>query len=194
MEPTTWRPAGERTEWNAIIGRYLPRLQQFAQRHLPIGVQGVIGPEDVVQEAVMKGLRQVDRIEFQHEGAFLAYLLTSIRHRIIDEIRKTRRRPLFEPLGDRDSIDPAVSPLERLIIGENAQHVAAALGRLCRRDRRLLLLRLHLRLSYGEVAVRMRMRSKDAVRMAVRRALQRLAERVAGEHHSSAGGTVTTGC
>ena len=43
-------PAG----WNVLIGSYLPRLRQFAQRHLPAGGRGAIGADDVVQEAVMK--------------------------------------------------------------------------------------------------------------------------------------------
>ena len=104
-------PAG----WNVLIGSYLPRLRQFAQRHLPAGGRGAIGADDVVQEAVMKSLRQLHRFEFRHDGAFLAYLRKSIRHRIVDEIRRAHRRPALISLSGLESIDWAVSPLERLI-------------------------------------------------------------------------------
>ena len=75
MEPTTagtW--ATNRAEWNALIGRYLPQLKRFAQTHLPAHLRGTITADDLVQEVVLSGIRQLHRLEFRHEHAFLSLL------------------------------------------------------------------------------------------------------------------------
>jgi len=174
VEPTTagtW--ATNRDEWNALIGRYLPQLKRFAQAHLPAHLRGTITADDLVQEVVLSGIRQLHRLEFRHEHAFLSYLLTSIRHRIVDEIRRTRRQPALVQVGNWN-VDPSVSPLQQLITRENVRRYAKALACLGDRDRQLIVLRLVRGLSCLDVADRLGMRSEAAVHMAVRRALQRL--------------------
>jgi RNA polymerase sigma factor (sigma-70 family) len=175
VEPTTATWAGNRSEWNALIGCYLPQLKRFAERHLPAQLRGAITPDDLVQEAVLNGIRQLPRLELRHEHAFLSYLLTSIRHRIVDEIRRTRRRPALVLHAEVDwNADPNVSPLQRLIMRENLRRYAKALACLGDRDRQLIILRLDKGLSCLDVAARLGMPSEAAVQMAVRRALRRL--------------------
>ena len=174
MEPTTvgtW--ATNRAEWNALIGRYLPQLKRFAQAHLPAHLRGTITADDLVQEVVLSGIRQLHRLELRHEHAFLCYLRTSIRHRIVDEIRRTRRQPALLLVGDWN-VDPSVSPLQQLITRENLRRYAKALACLTDRDRQLIVLRLVRGLSCRDVADRLGMRSEAAVHMAAKRALQRL--------------------
>ena len=176
MEPTTvgtW--ATNQVEWNALIGRYLPQLKRFAISHLPTQLHGTITADDLVQEVVLSGLRQLPRLELSHEQAFLSYLRTSIRHRIVDEVRRTRRQPAFVLDGDGNcSVDRGVSPLQRLITRESLRRYAKALACLADRDRQLIVLRLVRGLSCLEVAVRLGIPSEPAVRMAIRRALRRL--------------------
>jgi RNA polymerase sigma factor (sigma-70 family) len=175
VEPTTATWAGNRAEWNAVIGCYLPQLKRFAERHLPAQLRGAITPDDLVQEAVLNGIRQLPRLEVRHEHAFLSYLMTSIRHRIVDEIRRTRRRPALVLHTEVDwNADPGVSPLQRLIMRENLRRYAKALACLGDRDRQLIILRLDKGLSCLDVAVRLGMPSEAAVQMAVKRALRRL--------------------
>jgi DNA-directed RNA polymerase specialized sigma24 family protein len=100
-------------------------------------------------------------------------LLTSIRHRIVDEIRRTRRQPALVLVGNWN-VDPSVSPLQRLITRENLRRYAKALACLADRDRQLIVLRLVQGLSCLDVADRLGMRSEAAVHMAVKRALRRL--------------------
>ena len=178
MEPTTagtW--ATNRAEWNAVIGGYLPQLKRFAQTHLPAHLRGTITADDLVQEVVLSGIRQLHRLEFRHEHAFLSYLLTSIRHRIVDDIRRTRRHPALLLVGNWN-VDPSVSPLQQLITRENLRRYAKALACLADRDRQLIVLRLVRGLSCLDVADRLGMRSEAAVHMAVKRALQRLEQRL----------------
>ena len=174
MEPTTARTWDtNRAEWNALIGRYLPQLKRFAQTHLPAYLRGTITADDLVQEVVLGGIRQLHRLEFRHEHAFLSYLLTSIRHRIVDEIRRTRRQPALVQVGNWN-VDPSVSPLQQLITRENVRRYAKALACLGDRDRQLIVLRLVRGLSCLDVADRLGMRSEAAVHMAAKRAQQRL--------------------
>ena len=180
MVPTTagtWPT--DQAGWNALIGGYLPQLKRFAQAHLPAHLRGTLSADDLVQDAVLNGIRQLHRLEFRHEQAFLSYLLTSIRHRIVDEIRRTRRQPALMLHDDGDwNVDPSVSPLQRLITRENLGRYAKALACLADRDRQLIVLRVVQGLSCLDVAVRLGMRSEAAVHMAVKRALQRLEKRL----------------
>jgi RNA polymerase sigma-70 factor (ECF subfamily) len=164
--------------WSTLIGSYLPRLRNFAERHLPPETRGALGPDDVVQDVVMRGMRHVQRFELRHEGALVAYLRASIRHRIVDEIRKAKRRPMLVPLEGYESLDRGASPLDRLISRSQARRYRHALAGLSVRDRRLIELRVEQGLSYEEIAVRLGMRSESSVRMALRRALYRLGVRV----------------
>lgn len=79
-------------------------------------IQRAIGIDDLVQEVVISGIRQLDRFAFRHEQVFLAYLRTSIRYRIIDELRPTQRRPMLVPLAGHPGADalfaPALLPLQ----------------------------------------------------------------------------------
>jgi RNA polymerase sigma factor (sigma-70 family) len=177
MTASTW--ASDRVEWNALIGCYLPQLKRFATRHLPAQLHGTITPDDLVQEVVLSGLRQLPRLELLHEQAFLSYLLTAIRHRIVDEIRRTRRQPAVVPNDDGNwGVDRGVSPLQRLITRESLRRYAKALACLTDRDRQLIVLRLVRGLSCLEVAVRLDMPSEAAVHMAVKRARRRLEKSV----------------
>lgn len=177
--------AADRAEWDALIGSYLPKLRRFATRHLPPEIRRTMGPDDLVQEVVMNGIRQIDHFQFRHEQALLAYLLTSIRHRIVDEVRRTRRRPMIVPLAGQRDVDPAVSPLQQAITQQNLDRYARAMARLPARDRRLIVLRVEQGLTCLEVAARLGMPSGDAVRMAVKRALERLKKQLVRNSSSS---------
>lgn len=178
MEPTTASTSpSDSSEWNALIGSYLPQLTRFARRHLPVQLQGRITPDDLVQEVLLTGLRQLPRLELRHEQAFLSYLLTSIRHRIVDEVRKNRRQPALVLDDGYDwTADSGVSPLQRLLKRESLRPYAQALGCLADRDRQLIVLRLVRGLSCLDIAARLGMPSDAAVRMAVARAVRRLKE------------------
>jgi RNA polymerase sigma-70 factor, ECF subfamily len=177
MTASTW--ASNKAEWNTLLGGYLPQLKRFAVRHLPAQLHATITPDDLVQEVMLSGLRQLPRLRLPHEQAFLSYLLTSIRHRIVDEVRRNRRQPTFVLDDDGNwSADSGVSPLERLITRESLRPYAQALAGLAERDRQLIMLRLVQGLSCLEIAVQLGMPSDAAVRMGVKRALRRLKERL----------------
>ena len=84
-------------------------------------------------------------------------------------------RPGRDSLDD-GTRDAGASPLEEAIGSQALQRYEAALGRLGEGDRELILARVEMGMSYAEVAASTDRPSADAARMAVGRALLRLAE------------------
>src|SRR5207237_3682123 len=92
-----------------------------------------------------------------------------------DQIRWAARRP--GPDGIPETLqDPGPTPLELAIGAELADRYERALQTLAPEDQQLLHLRLELDYDYAEIATMTDRASRDAARMAVTRALRRLAE------------------
>lgn len=132
---------------------------------------------DVVQQAVVGALRHLDRFEPRRRDALRAYLHQAIRNRVADEVRRSLRRPLHVPVdGDAVPGPSGVSPLTQLLSAEQEERFRRALGRLRPEEQELVVARLELGYNYAQIAVASGRPSADAARMAVRRALLRLAE------------------
>jgi RNA polymerase sigma-70 factor (ECF subfamily) len=158
-----------------------PRLSRWAHGRLPRWARDVVDTDDLVQETLLQTLRRMDTFEPRHGGALQAYLRRALDNRIRDEIRKVRRRPRGSSLEHEEHRDPAASPLEEAI-GEQALHrYEAALSRLSEDEQALVLARIELGLGYQEIARETNRPSPDAARMAVRRALVRLASEMDDE-------------
>ena len=130
---------------------------------------------DLVQQAMVGALRHLDRFEPRRRDALRAYLHQAIRNRVTDEWRRKRRRPLHVA-RDGDDFAGGISPLTLLLSAEQEQRYQDALGRLRPDERDLVVARLELGYSYAQISVATGRPSVDAARMAVRRALLRLAE------------------
>jgi len=166
---------GDRDAQDSVFQAYTAPLSRFASGRLPACVRGMTDTQDLVQDVLANTARQLGRIEWSEDGALLAYLRRAIQHRIVDEIRRVRRRPRASELPD-ECPAPGPSPLDVAIRAQDARRTRAALCRLRARDRQAALLRLQGRLSYGEIARRMGIPTPNAARVAVRRAIVRLGE------------------
>ena len=100
-------------------------------------------------------------------------------NRIRNELRRAGRHPQHAALDD-DEPDNRLSPLEAAIGAETVERYEAALQRLREDERELIVARLELGLTYAEMADALQKVSADAARMAVGRALVRLAEEMRG--------------
>jgi RNA polymerase sigma factor (sigma-70 family) len=171
---------GNDAAFDIVFERCVRGLRRFAAGRLPTQCRGMNDTEDLVQDTVIRALHHLDGFEFRHEGALLAYLRQSLLNRIVDEVRKASRRPLAVTLGEEHE-DRAESPLDAAIGRENVERYEEALARLRARDRAAIVLRLEQQAGYEELAVQLGMPSPNAARVAVKRALFRLAERMAVE-------------
>ena len=165
---------GDRQAIDRLISRYLPILRHWAAGRLPRAARDLVDTDDMIQETLIKTLRNVGSFVPRHDGALGAYLRQALNNRIRDEIRRVQARPLREPLRDEHH-DVAASPLAQALGGEALRRYEQALERLADEERELVLARIEMGLTYDEVAHAMNKPTADAARMAVGRALVRLA-------------------
>jgi RNA polymerase sigma-70 factor (ECF subfamily) len=165
---------GDRQALDRLFARYVPILRRWAQGRLPHGARDLLDTDDMIQETLMGTFRNVAQFVPRHDGALAAYLRQALLNRIRDEVRKVHTRPAREELQD-ETIDRSASPLEEAIGGEALTRYEEALRRLPDDDRELVLARVEMGLSYQEIAAAADKPSADAARMAIGRALLRLA-------------------
>jgi RNA polymerase sigma factor (sigma-70 family) len=160
-----------------LIERTVGPLRRWARGRLPFYARAGANTEDVVQDAVLHALARVDRFEHRSVDGMQHYLRESVRNRIRDEIRRVTRRGVGEELPESLN-DGRYSPLEELILKERSERYLAALRTLKPADRMAIIFRLEHHLSFEEIARRLAKSSPDAARMAVTRAVKRLAEAI----------------
>ena len=168
---------GDQDALNDLFRRHLPPLRRWARGRLPQWTRDLRDTEDLVQETLTQTLRHVDNFQPRHDGALQAYLRQAVMNRIRDEVRRVARYPAAGGIETQDSfVDPAASPLEQAIGSEALERYEAALGRLRPEEREVIIARVELQQSYQQIATAHGKASPDAARMAVTRALVRLAE------------------
>lgn len=174
---------GDADALNRLMARHLPPLQRWARGRLPHGVRDLEDTADLVQETVIQALKHLDRFEYRREGALQAYLRQAVYNRIRGEFRKKRARPSRVDVDSRQE-DLSPSPLEHAVGAEALERYERALARLKPEDREAVIARMEMDCSYAELARALDKPSADAARMAVGRALMRLAEEMKRDRES----------
>lgn len=165
---------GDESARDQLCARYLPRLRRWAHGRLPVWAREHLDTEDIVQDTLLQSVRQLDAFTPQHERAFFVYVCEALRNRLRDAVRRAARRPASTELpADEPGSDP--SPLELAVGGELMARYEAALRRLREPDRELIVAKVELGLDYIEIADLLGKPSIGATRVAVSRALLRLA-------------------
>ena len=172
--------AGDPDALNRLFERYVPRLRRWATGRLPRWARDVSDTHDLVQEAALQTFRNIEGFENRGEGALQAYLRQAVMNRIRDEFRRSARSPNATGVSE-DLADGGTSPFEQVVGAELLDEYDAALERLERDERDAIVGRIELELTYPELAAAMGKPSADAARMAVVRALVRLAEEMGRE-------------
>ena len=166
---------GDDEALDLLLRRYVPALRRWARGRLPLWARDLGDTEDMVQDTVFRTLQNLKTFEHRHEGALQAYLRQAVMNRIRDEVRRIGRRPNVVEL-DEQAVDLGISPLEAAIGVEALDRYEAALQRLRPDDREVVVARLEMGYTYDEIAVMVGKPSADAARVAVSRAIVRLAE------------------
>jgi RNA polymerase sigma factor (sigma-70 family) len=160
--------AGDEDALNTLAARWLPRLRRWASGRLPRWARDLADTQDLVQETVFQVFRGIAKFEVQ------AYLRQAVMNRIRMEIRRVDRRPVADALGaGLTSTEP--SPLELAVGSEAVARYEAALARLAPIDREAIIGRIEMGLTNADLADALGKPSPNAARMAVERALVRLA-------------------
>jgi RNA polymerase sigma-70 factor (ECF subfamily) len=161
----------------ALVARYLPRLQKWARGRIPSSARGVLETDDIVQDTLLQTLHNLDAFDPEHSGAFRGYVRRAAQNRIFDEYRRVSRRPSADQSAGGIA-HPGPSPLEAAIGKERVENYEAALERLKPRDQEAITARLEDGMSYSEIGQELGIK-EDAARMVVKRALFRLAQEMA---------------
>ncbi len=167
--------AGDRTALGALLDRHVRPLQRWARGRLPRWARSVADTADLVQEAVLNTLRNIHTFEPEGQGALRAYLRRAVDNRINDELRRIGRRGQPAMLDDEHP-DAAPSPLEEAMAAQTEERYRAALARLSPSDRRLIVGRVELGYTPQQLALLTGRRRPDTARIALHRALVRLAD------------------
>lgn len=166
---------GDRSALDELFGRHVPWLRRWAHGRLGTWARTAADTADLVQDAVLQTFRRLDRFEPRGQNALRAYLRQAVQNRIHDEHRRVMTRGVQEELVD-GRLDPGPSPLDVLMNADVEDRYRRALLRLREDDRELIVGRVELGYSYEQLATLTGRRSPDAARVALRRALVRLAD------------------
>ncbi|MPZ20011.1 MAG: sigma-70 family RNA polymerase sigma factor [Luteitalea sp.] len=166
--------AGDPDAINLLFERCLPPLARWAHGRVPAFARDLVETNDIVQDTVLRTLRRLDQFECRHAGGLLAYLRQAVENRIRDVIRRARRRPMCAEISE-EQLDSQASPLEVAIGREAVERYEVALSQLKPSDRELIVARVELQYTFRDMVGLLGKPSPDAARVAVSRALLRLA-------------------
>jgi RNA polymerase sigma factor (sigma-70 family) len=164
---------GDRTAVSALFARHWTPLVRWAHGRLPTWARSRLDTVDLVQETMLHTFRRLDGFEVRRRSALKAYLQQGIQNRIRDELRHLARAPRAA-LSD-DLIDSRPTPLDQAIARETEERYKHALSRLSAREQELIVGRFELDYSFEQLALATRRRSAAAARVALSRAVARLA-------------------
>jgi RNA polymerase sigma factor (sigma-70 family) len=116
--------AGDAGALDALIARFLPRLQQWATGRLPGWARDLADTHDLVQETVVQAFKKIEKFEVRGEGALQAYLRQVLLNRIRQEIRRAGRRP-ETGLLDSQMSETGPSPLEAAVETRHAAVISS---------------------------------------------------------------------
>jgi len=165
---------GDQVALDRLLKRCMPALRKWAHGRLPQFARGMQDTADLVQDAVFVAMSRLDVFEARHQGALQAYLRQSIMNRIRDLIRQRNRRPMQTEMPELQ--DETASPLDLAIGSENLDRYEKAVQRLDQADREAIVGRIEMQYSYEELALALDKPTPAAARMAVTRAMKRLAK------------------
>lgn len=164
---------GSRSAMGELVSRCLPGLRRWAHGRLPRWARAVSDTSDLIQDTLVGTLRCLDTFEPRGRGALAVYLREAVQNRIRDEHRRVARRGTSEPLPETLR-DTGPSPLDAATAREFEMGYRAALARLTPDERHLIVGHLELAYTHAQLG-HMTNRSPHAARMALRRAIARLA-------------------
>ncbi|HEY2841897.1 MAG TPA: RNA polymerase sigma factor [Pirellulales bacterium] len=84
--------AGDRGALERLLLAHYSRLEQRVRNRLGVEAAGLVDAEDVLQEAFVDVFRGIGKFQAAGDGAFAAWLNTVVEHRLLDTVRRLRRK------------------------------------------------------------------------------------------------------
>ena len=159
-----------------LLRLHMPRLHRWAHGRLPPWLRRVVDTGDLVQNAVLDTMRRLPMFRPQSNTALAVYLRSAVLNQIRDEHRRLKRHGVVIELGD-NLVARTPSPFDEASLEETLSRYRAALATLRPKDQELVVGHIELGYSHAQLGC-MTVRSPNAARVALRRALQRLTEQM----------------
>jgi RNA polymerase sigma factor (sigma-70 family) len=170
---------GDSCALSTLWARQKSALQHWARGRLPHWARQAVDTQDLIQDALLRTFRRINTFQDRGRGALQAYLREAVRNRICDELRKVGRQPEREELSDVIR-DEGASPFDLTLDAEQMNRYKTALSTLTENERLLIVGRIEMAYTYEQLALATGRSNAEAARIAVRRALLKLAQKMAG--------------
>jgi RNA polymerase sigma-70 factor, ECF subfamily len=176
---------GDKQALNDLYNRYLMRVLAAVRARLGAELRGKLESWDIVQDALLASLKNVQSFDQTSEGAFLNWLAKVVENRIrdqMDHFRAAKRDHRLEKAlaGPRSAESSAPldipenngqpTPSQVLILSEDLARLEKAMDQLPEESRELIVAVKIEGRTYDEIAQDLG-KSPDAVRMQAKRAL-----------------------
>jgi RNA polymerase sigma factor (sigma-70 family) len=165
--------AGDQSALETLLVRYRPRLRRWAHRRLPRWARDLADTDDLVQDTLIKAVRNLDHFVTESKDGFQNYLRLAIGNAIRDEMRKAGRRPTTTEL-DPSLRSDMPSPLEHAVGRTRLARYEVALARLTSEEREAVVARLEFGFTHSELAAALGKRTPDAARKLCQKAIAQL--------------------
>ena len=169
--------AGQQEAWTQLYRGLAPQVRGYLR------ARGAPEPDDLTGEVFLQVVRDLGSFSGGRRE-FHAWVFTIAHHRLLDDVRRSQRRPL-EPAADDVLEDhlPASDAEEDALRSLEAHRVKALVGKLSPDQRTVLLLRILGDLSIEEVA-RAAGKTPGAVKALQRRGLAAIRREISKEEVS----------
>lgn len=156
-----------------LLERAVPPLRSWARGKLPRWARSLADTQDLVQDVVARTLPRLDVIKLDTPQSLQNFLRQAVRNQIIDEVRKAKSRPRDDEALESQA-DPAPPAVQVVVTREDMRRYKKALLSLEPAERDMIRAR-HAGKDYVEIALMFSRPSAAAARMAVNRAIAKLA-------------------
>jgi len=163
---------GDKSAVRILIERALPPLRRWTHGRIPQHGRASADTEDLLQDAVLRTLKRIEKFELRTVDALQWYLRKAVVNNIRSIARGVKRRGTPAELPDNIH-DAAATPEDEAILRERTTKFVEALTRLRTSDRQVLIWYYELGYSGAEIARRLD-KSLEATHMIVSRARKRL--------------------
>jgi RNA polymerase sigma-70 factor (ECF subfamily) len=170
---------------NLLYERISARLLAYIRLKLGRELRTRCESRDILQAALLKSHQRLGDFRGSDTRSLMAWFAAIAEHEIrdaVDHMHRQRRDAAREAPLDESAPVAAMtrSALSRVILGEEARRLEAAIDSLEADHRTVILMRKFEELSFAEIGRRMG-RSEDACRMLLARAMTALTLRLVGE-------------
>jgi RNA polymerase sigma-70 factor, ECF subfamily len=169
---------GDSRALSSLFRRQQSALRRWARGKLPQWARNAVDTNDLVQEALAHTFRRIHVFQDRGRGALQAYLREAVRNRIRDEIRRLGRQPTLQAVDDVVVEDRGASPFQQAADSEVMRRYKLKLASMSEEEQQLIVGRMEMGYTYEQLALAAG-RTVEATRMAVRRAVLKLARKMA---------------